>query len=145
MKFIIIIYLLLEFYFSLGIWGELGFIYALMWVIFSMMLGFRLLKSSSLSMKENLDAVNLGKLSLKGLRNASLSRMIGAFLLVLPGVVTDSIGLLLVIYTFYLQFIAKITPEQTNTNYSNTHKGNEDENIIDVEIIDERDSSNTLR
>ena len=41
-------------------------------------------------------------------------------------------GVAALAYTVYLQFVAKITPEQTN-NY--TKKGDND--VIDVEIIDE--------
>jgi len=118
---------------------EIGFIYSVIWIVMSMMLGFRLLRFSSVTMAEGMNALNLGKLSLNSFRGMATSYMLGAILLIIPGVFSDFLGLILVFYAFYLQFIAKITPEQTNTQHTN--KGNENENIIDVEIIDERSSS----
>ena len=135
-------YLLLELFFSLKMGEEIGFFFSVIWIVMSMMLGFRLLRFSSVTMAEGINALNLGKLSLNSFRGMATAYMLGAILLIIPGVFSDFLGLILVFYAFYLQFIAKITPEQKNTH--NTHKGNENENIIDVEIIDERDSSNTL-
>jgi UPF0716 family protein affecting phage T7 exclusion len=57
--------------------------------------------------------------------------------LIIPGVLTDILGVLALGYTMYLRFVAKITPEQTKFNQN---KG--DDNVIDVEIIDEYTDSN---
>jgi len=66
-----------------------------------------------------------------------MSYFVGAILLIIPGVFSDFLGLFALGYTLYLQFIAKITPEQTNTNF----KPQGDDDVIDVEIIDEYDRS----
>jgi UPF0716 family protein affecting phage T7 exclusion len=124
--------LLLELFLSLKMGENIGFVWSVLWIVASMMLGFRLLQSSSLSMIGNLNAVRSGKLSMKNFQNAATSYLAAAILLIIPGVLTDFLGVIALSYTFYLQFIAKITPEQKNNNF----KKQGDNNVIDVEIID---------
>jgi len=84
----------------------------------------------------NMQSMRQGKLDMKRFQNVSMAYFIGAILLMIPGVFSDFLGLMALIYTLYLQFIVKITPEQT------THfKKQGDDNVIDVEIIDEHSSS----
>jgi UPF0716 family protein affecting phage T7 exclusion len=129
--------LLLELFLSLKVGENIGFMWSALWIVSSMMLGFRLLQLSSLSMMGNLTAVKSGKLSMKNFQNASTSYLIAAILLIIPGVFSDFLGLIALTYTFYLQFVAKITPEQTNNNF----KKQGDNNVIDVEIINEHNRS----
>ena len=144
-KLIFISYFLLELFFSLKVGEEIGFVFSVAWILFSMMIGIRLLKYSSYTMVEGFSSLNSGKLSLNSFRNLALSYMSGAILLIIPGVFSDFLGLLFICYTLYLQFIAKITPEKYNSTYTNfKNKGNDNETIIDVEIINECDNSNTL-
>jgi len=124
--------LLLELFLSLKIGENIGFMWSVLWIVASMMFGFRLLRLSSLSMMGNLNSVRLGKLSMQNFKNASTSYLAAAILFIIPGVLSDFLGLIALFYTFYLQFIARISPEQTNNNFKK--QGNE--NVIDVEIID---------
>jgi UPF0716 family protein affecting phage T7 exclusion len=124
--------LFLELFLSLKVGENIGFMWSALWIVASMMLGFRLLQSSSLSIMGNLNAVRSGKLSTKNFQNAATSYLAAAILLIIPGVLSDILGMVALFYTFYLQFIAKITPEQTNNNF----KKQGDNNVIDVEIID---------
>ena len=129
--------LLLELFLSLKVGENIGFIWSALWIIASMLLGFRLLQSSSLSMMGNLNAVRSGKLSMKNFQNAATFYVLAAILLIIPGVLSDFLGLIALAYTLYLQLVAKITPEQTNNNF----KKQGDEHVIDVEIIDEHSRS----
>ena len=87
-------------------------------------------------MMGNMQSMRQGKLDMKRFQNVSMAYFIGAILLMIPGVFSDFLGVTALIYTLYLQFIVKITPEQT------THfKKQGDEHVIDVEIIDEHSSS----
>jgi len=88
-------------------------------------------------MMGNLNAVRSGKLSMQNFQNVSTAYLGAAILLIIPGVLSDFIGLLTLMYALYLQFIAKITPESEFKNFKN--KGDDD--VIDVEIIDEYDRS----
>jgi len=133
MIFVIIPFFLLELYLSLKVGENIGFFWSVVWIVLSFMLGMALLKRSSLSMLGNIHAVRQGKLDMRRFQNANSSYLIGSILLIIPGVFSDFLGLFALIYTFYLQFIAKITPEQTNNNFKNQGE----DNVIDVEIIDE--------
>ena len=132
-------FLLLELFVSLKMGENIGFMWSVIWIVMSMMLGFRLLQSSSFTMMGNLDAVRSGKLSMKGFQNAATSYLVAAILLIIPGVLSDFLGLFALFYTFYLQFVAKITPEQKNNNF----KTQGDDDVIDVEIIDEHSRSDS--
>ena len=129
-------FLLLELYLSLEVGENIGFLWSAIWIVVSMLIGFRVLQSSSLTLMGNLNAVSRGKLSMQSFQNASTAYLLGAILLIIPGVLTDFLGLVALGYTVYLQFVAKITPEQTKFD---TKKG--DDNVIDVEIIDEHSRS----
>jgi UPF0716 family protein affecting phage T7 exclusion len=137
MVVLLVPFLLLELFLSLSVGENIGFMWSALWIVASMMLGFRLLQSSSLSMMGNINAVKSGKLSMKNFQNAATSYLAAAVLLIIPGVLSDFLGVIALAYTFYLQFVAKITPEQTNNNF----KKQGDDNVIDVEIIDEHSPS----
>lgn len=137
MIFVLVPFLLLELFLSLKVGETIGFMWSAIWIVLSMLIGFRLLQASPFALMGNIAAVKSGKLSMKSFQNAATSYFAAAILLILPGVLSDFLGLIALVYTLYLQFIAKITPEQTN-NY--TKKG--DDHVIDVEIIDEHTDRN---
>ncbi len=130
-------FLLLELYLSLEVGENIGFLWSAIWIVVSMLVGFRVLQSSSLTLMGNLNSVSRGKLSMQSFQNASTAYLLGAILLIIPGVLTDLLGLVALGYTVYLQFVAKITPEQTKFDRK---KGDDD--VIDVEIIDEHTDLN---
>ena len=138
MIFAAIPFFLLELYLSLAVGENIGFIWSAIWIVMSMMVGMRVLQSSSLSIMGNLNSVSRGKLSMQSFQNASTAYLLGAILLIIPGVLTDFLGLVALGYTVYLQFVAKITPEQTKFD-----KKQGDDNVIDVEIIDEHTDLNS--
>lgn len=125
-------FMLLELYLSLYVGERIGFWWSAIWIVVSMILGIRLLQYTPYTLMGNISQVSMGKLSLEEFQNASTSYLLGAILLIIPGVLTDILGVLALGYTMYLRFVAKITPEQTKFN-----KNKGDDNVIDVEIIDE--------
>jgi len=130
--FLAIPFFLLELYLSLKTGETIGFFWSVVWILLSMIIGVILLQNSPHAVMGNMQAMQKGKLNIKKFQDASMSYFIGSILLIIPGVLSDFFGLLALGYTLYLQFIAKITPEQTNFN-----KNKGDDNVIDVEIIDE--------
>jgi len=125
-------FLLLELYLSLYVGERIGFFWSAVWIVVTMIIGVQLLRLSPFTVMGNLDAVRRGKLSLQGFQNVSSSYLIGALLLIVPGVLSDTLGVLVLLYTVYLQFVVKITPEKPSFNQRN--KG--EDNVIDVEVID---------
>ena len=137
MIFLLIPFFFIELYISLKTGENIGFLWSAIWIIGSFIFGLALLKRSSLTMMSNMHNMRQGKLDMRRFQNASMSYFIAAILLMIPGVFSDFLGLIALGYTLYLQFVAKITPEQTNNNF----KTQGDDNVIDVEIIDEYDRS----
>ena len=137
MIFLLIPFFFIELYISLKTGEEIGFLWSAIWIMGSFVFGLALLKRSSLTMMSNMHNMRQGKLDMRRFQNASMSYFIAAILLMIPGVFSDFLGLIALGYTLYLQFVAKITPEQTNNNFKNQG----DDNVIDVEIIDEYDRS----
>jgi len=135
--FLIIPYFFIELYVSLKTGENIGFLWSVIWIMGSFMLGMALLQKSQQTMMGNMNAMRQGKLDMRKFQNAGMAYFVGALLLMIPGVFSDFLGLLALAYTFYLQFVAKITPERTNNNF----KSQGDDNVIDVEIIDEHSSS----
>jgi len=132
--FLVIPFFLIELYLSLKTGETIGFFWSVVWIMLSFMIGMILLQKSQHTMIGNMQSVKLGKLDMRKFQNASMSYLIAAILLIIPGVLSDILGVLALLYTFYL---AKITPESTNNNFKYTtlnKKG--DDNVIDVEIIE---------
>ena len=134
--FLAIPFFLLELYLSLHTGEEIGFFWSVVWIISSGIIGVILLQNSPHAIMGQMQSVQKGKLNLKKFQDASMAYFIGSILLIVPGVLSDFVGLLALTYTLYLQFVAKIAPEQTN--FKNSHQNKKgDDNVIDVEIIDE--------
>ena len=130
--FLAIPFFFLELYLSLKTGENIGFFWSVVWIVLSALIGMTFLKNSPVAVMGNMQAMQKGKLNIKKFQDASMSYFIGSILLIIPGVLSDFLGVVALGYTFYLQFVAKITPEQTKFNQN---KG--DDNVIDVEIIDE--------
>jgi len=130
--FLAIPFFLLELYLSLKTGETIGFFWSVIWIIASAVIGMILLQNSPHAIMGQMQSVQRGKLNLKKFQDASMAYFIGSILLIIPGVFSDFMGVVALTYTLYLQFVAKITPEQTNFK---TNEG--DDNVIDVEIIDE--------
>ena len=137
MIFLLVPFFLAELILSLQVVETIGALWSVIWIVGSILLGTTLLKNSQYAIMGNLNAVSMGKLDIQNFQNASMAYVFGSVLLIIPGILTDTFGVLALFYTLYLQFIAKITPEKPNFN----QKGDDD--VIDVEVIDQHDSSNS--
>jgi len=140
MIFLLVPFFFIELYLSLKTGEVIGFAWSAIWIMGSFMLGMALLKRSSLTMMSNMHAMKQGKLDMRKFQNAGMSYFVGAILLMIPGVFSDFLGLIALGYTFYLQFVAKITPESTNNHFQTQGE----EHVIDVEIIDEHSRSDRI-
>jgi len=134
---LLIPFLLLELYLSLKMGEMIGFWWSALWIMFSFMLGMVLLQKSPQTIMGNMQSVKAGKLDMRNFKNASLGYFVAAILLMIPGVLSDFLGLVTLLYVLYLQFVAKITPEHTPHF---TKQG--DEYVIDVEITNEHSRPN---
>lgn len=137
MIFLLVPFFLAELILSLQVIESIGAMWSVIWIVGTILLGVTLLKNSSYAILGNLNSVSMGKLDLQNFQNASMAYLFGAILLIVPGILSDSFGVLALCYTLYLQFIAKITPEKQKFN----QKGDDD--VIDVEVIESNSRNNT--
>lgn len=139
---IILPYLFLELYFSLAVGEQIGFLWSVIWILGSFMLGMGLIQNAHKSLITNMKLASLGKLNAKSFHDASTSYFIGAILLIIPGVFSDFLGVMALFYTLFLQLGGTISLLKDKTNIKQTNKQGDDD-VIDVEIIEHDTVSNT--
>ena len=139
---IILPYLFLELYFSLAVGEQIGFLWSVIWILSSFMLGMGLIQNAHNSLITNMKLASLGKLNAKSFHDASTSYFIGAILLIIPGVFSDFLGVMALFYTLFLQLGGTISLLKDKTNIKQTNKQGDDD-VIDVEIIEHDTISNT--
>jgi UPF0716 family protein affecting phage T7 exclusion len=120
---------------SLKVGLLIGFGWSVVWIIASAAVGGLLIRLSPYALMHTFNTINLSGFDVRNAQNAALSYLFAAILLLIPGVLTDGLGLVMLLYTIYLRLFATMRP-----NNSHTHKGDDD--VIDVEIIDEFDGRN---
>ena len=136
------LYLLLlffaELFVSLKVGILIGFGWSVIWILFTMVLGGLLLRLSPYALMSNFQSFNFGRFDVCDVHNASMAYLLGAILLIIPGVLTDMIGAGLLLYTLYLHLFATMRPTQ-RTEYKDHFTDEGEPNVIDVEIIDDDD------
>jgi len=106
-------------------------------VIISAFAGVYIIKNLPFSIQESMYKVMHREISEEEFLSIGLFKLIGGLLLVIPGVFSDILGLLFLFEPFARWVSRKFLPQQNNGFY--THNAyNPDDEIIDVEIIEER-------
>jgi len=136
-------FLILELFLSLKTGENIGFGWSVIWIVSSFLIGMGLIQNGATSMKKSMAGLSSGKLNMKTFHDSTTSYFLGAILLIIPGVFTDILGAIALLYTFYLQLGGTIPNSKYKTNINNMNKQGDDD-VIDVEII-EPSSSNNLK
>jgi len=130
----ILAYFIIEFLVSIKFGIAIGFGWSVVWVLLTSIIGVILLRLSPYAIMDSFQKIGFDKFNVISAQNAAISYVLGAILLIVPGVFSDFLGILLLCYTIYLRFFAKIP------NIDNKFKNNKgDDDVIDVEIIDSSD------
>lgn len=130
--------LLLDFFISLKVGLMIGYLASVLWIILSAILGIALLRLSPYALISNFQTFDFGQFDIRDLHNASMAYIGGSILLIVPGVLTDAIGVALFIYILYLHLFATMRPKSQRRDYKSDLNEKEGENdVIDVEIVDE--------
>ena len=138
----IIPYFLLELYFSLAVGSDIGFMGSVIWILVTFMIGMALLQNAHITIMKSFSSLASGRLNGKSFHDASTAYFLGAILLIIPGVFSDFLGVIALLYSLYLQFGGTIPTVKNKTNIKNSNKQGDD-NVIDVEIIECDTISNT--
>ncbi len=137
MLFLIVGYFIIELLASIKVGITIGFGWSVVWVVATSFIGALLLRLSPYAIMDSINKIGFGKFNIVSAQNAAISYILGAILLIIPGVFSDILGIILLLYTIYLRLFAKIPTEVKNFKNS---KGDDD--VIDVEIIDSSSSDN---
>ncbi len=140
----LVIYFLLELFFSLEVGAKIGFLWSVIWIVTTFIIGMGLIQNAHVNIKMNMQSLSMGKLDMKAFHDSATSYFLGAILLIVPGVFSDILGVIALLYTFYLQFGGTIPSSKNKTNINSLNQQGDDD-VIDVEIIDSSSHSNTKR
>jgi len=137
-------YFLLELFFSLQVGARIGFLWSVIWIVTTFIIGMGLIQNAHTTIKMNMQSLSVGKLDMKAFHDSATSYFLGAILLIVPGVFSDILGVIALLYTFYLQFGGTIPSSKNKTNINNLNKQGDDD-VIDVEIIESSSHNNINR
>jgi len=137
MLLVIVGYFILELLASIKMGITIGFGWSVIWVMATSFLGVFLLRLSPYAIMNTINHIGFKNFDMFNAQNAAISYIFGAILLIIPGIVSDILGIILLGYTIYLRLFAKM-PTVNNNKFN---KGDDD--VIDVEIIDSTTSDNT--
>ncbi len=150
MRFVII-YLFLEVMVSTTIAGHLGGFLTFMEIIGTAFLGTFILKNFKYSLASNIRELTKGEITQQDFIQRNVGNALGAVLLIIPGFLTDFIGILLQfgVLTMILGKIFSFKPQMQNDNFANnkdfkysTQGEKYEEEIIDVEVIEHTKPTN---
>ncbi|MCF6340004.1 MAG: FxsA family protein [Sulfurimonas sp.] len=134
-----VVYLFLEVLISVNISSAIGGLATFFEIMLSAFFGISILINFRKSLVENMATVSYGAIDLEQFQRLNLFTILGGILLIVPGFLTDILGIL-------LQFSAVTTMAINRFNiksgrYKNNHEQNnnikKDSNVIDVEIIND--------
>jgi 2-isopropylmalate synthase/UPF0716 protein FxsA len=137
-----IVYLFLEVLVSVNISSYLGGLLTFFEILFSAFLGIAILVNFKSTLRENFAAVSYNCIDLQEFQRLNLFTLIGAILLILPGFLTDIIGILLQFSVLTSMIVNRygVKSHKCKTDFEK-NKSEKDSNVIDVEIITEHTSS----
>lgn len=142
MGWILFIFFFLEVLVTIQIGGAIGGMATFLVIVLTALVGLFILKSFKTILGESLVGVMRGTKDMQTLMASNMLTLIGAIFLIIPGFLSDMLGLLMQLgfVTTFLTNRFGITQSKANeyyhsTNNSKTHNQGED-NVIDVEIIE---------
>ena len=134
--FYFLIYLFLEVLISTKISSYIGGLATFFEIIASAMLGIAILMNFGSTFMQNLRAVSLQRIDVKEFQRLNLFTIIGAILLILPGFLTDIIGILLQFSVITSMFVNRYNVKSQNYKMEDEFR-KKDEDVIDVEVVND--------
>ena len=134
-----IIYLFLEVLVSVNISSAIGGLATFFEIILSAFVGISILVNFRSTLAENMRAVSFSCIDLEEFQRLNLFTLIGAILLIIPGFLTDIIGLLLQFSVITSMIVNRYHVKSGNCNTpfeGDNIKHKKDDDVIDVEIIE---------
>ncbi len=132
-----IVYLFLEVLISVNISSAIGGLATFVEIMASAFFGISLLMNFRQTFTQNMAAVSYSCIDLEQFQRLNLFTIFGAILLIIPGFLTDILGILLQFSAFTTMAVNRynVKSGKCNTNFEDNNKIKKDSDVIDVEII----------
>ena len=134
-----ILYLFLEVLVSVQISSAIGGLATFFEIVLSALIGISILVNFRKTLVENMTAVSYNCIDLEQFQRLNLFTLIGAILLIIPGFLTDIVGILLQFSAFTSMIVNRynVKSGQCNTSFEDENINiKRDSDVIDVEIIE---------
>ena len=137
-----LIYLFLEVIVSVNISSAIGGLNTFFEIVLSAFLGIAILINFRKTLVENMNAVSFNCINLQQFQSLNLFTILGGILLIVPGFLTDIIGILLQFSVFTSMVVNRynLNSGKCDTDFEQNNI-TKDSDVIDVEIIDNNSSS----
>jgi len=131
-----LVYLFLEVLVSVNISSSIGGLSTFFEILLSAFFGISILINFRKTLVENMTAVSYNCIDLNEFQRLNLFTLIGAILLIIPGFLTDIIGVLIQFSAITSMFVNRYNVKSNRCNTDFTQQENKkDSDVIDVEII----------
>lgn len=137
-----LLYLFLEVLVSVNISSEIGGLATFGEIVLSAFVGIYILFHFQATLGENMRAVSTRQIDLQKFQELNIFTLLGAVLLIIPGFLTDILGILLQFHVVTSMLVNRFSAKfnsKTKEPHSNYTK---DDNVIDVEIISDSTTRN---
>lgn len=133
-----LLYLFLEVLVSVEISSAIGGLATFFEIVLTALLGISILVNFRKNLIENMTAVSYNCIDLEQFQKLNLFTLIGAILLIIPGFLTDILGLLLQFSVFTSMIVNRynVKSGKCNTSFEEQNNLAKDSDVIDVEIIE---------
>jgi len=135
-----LLYLLLETLVSVNIASAIGGLATFFEIILTALIGISILTNFRNTFLQNLMAVSYAQIDLEEFERLNLFTIIGAILLILPGFLTDIIGILLQFSAITSMFVNRYGVKSKQEKFEEPFYKERDDDVIDVEIIEKHDT-----
>lgn len=125
-----LIYLFIEVTLTVEIASRIGGLATFLEILGSAFLGIFILMNFRHTLSENLEALRTRQIDMQGFSNRNMMGLLGAFLLILPGFLSDIIGILL-----QFSLIGTLIVNRFTRKYQPPTQP-KDDHVIDAEIIE---------
>lgn len=136
-----LIYFFFEVIVSVNISSYLGALLTFVAIVLTAMLGIAILINFRATLVENLSAFSYKQIDLLELQKLNLFTLFGAILLIVPGFLTDIIGLIMQFSVVTSMFVNRYAVKsKAYKSYQEENHNTKDSDVIDVEIISDSTS-----
>ena len=139
-----IVYLFLEVIISVNISSMIGGLATFVEIMFSAFIGLSILINFRKTLVENMTAVSYNCIDLEQFQRLNLFTLFGAILLIIPGFLTDILGVLMQFSVFTSMIVNRYNVKsghcKPNFEQYDTNIRQKDSDVIDVEIISDNAS-----